>query len=238
MKADKTQKIERFDRAATSEQSDDELTEWSTITMDIPIEAEVDCSDGHCGRSTSVVVNPVTAQITHLAVKDKQDPFAEHLVPIDQVVKATPDHIYLRCTTPDLAGMSDFIQIDYSAASGPYYMYGAEEYMMWPYATPLVPRPVVHLLIPSGELAVRQGAIVRAKDGIAGEVDEFLIDPMSNRIIHLVLREGHVWSRKDVVISVQQIIDIEQDGTVLLRLTRREVEALPAVPARRWHHQN
>jgi|GEM_PF-4607064 len=38
---------------------------------DIPINAKVECTDGPVGRSTNVVINPVTRKVTHIAVKGK-----------------------------------------------------------------------------------------------------------------------------------------------------------------------
>jgi sporulation protein YlmC with PRC-barrel domain len=59
--------------------------------------------------------------------------------------------------------------------------------------------------IPESELAVRHGIPVEAIDGKAGEVDGFAIDPETRRITHLVLREGHLFTKKDVEIPVSEI---------------------------------
>ena len=42
--------------------------------MEIPLNVDVHCSDGHCGRSTYIILNPTTEQVTHLVVKQKQPP--------------------------------------------------------------------------------------------------------------------------------------------------------------------
>jgi len=65
---------------------------------------------------------------------------------------------------------------------------------------------------------------------------EFLIDPANENITHLVLREGHLWSQKDVTIPVSAIDRIEEDA-VYLKLDKHAVEVLPAVPIKRhtWH---
>ena len=46
---------------------------------------------------------------------------------------------------------------------------------------------------------------------------------------HLVMREGHLWGKKDVVIPVSEVDRIEED-TVYLKLSKDEVQALPAIP--------
>ena len=57
--------------------------------MDIPIGAEVECVDGITGRSTQIILNPLTEKVTHIVV---QDGFmgAERLVPIDLITEARP----------------------------------------------------------------------------------------------------------------------------------------------------
>ncbi|KPK14357.1 MAG: hypothetical protein AMK69_28870 [Nitrospira bacterium SG8_3] len=53
-----------------------------------------------------------------------------------------------------------------------------------------------------------------------GPVTEFLVDQTDGHITHLVLREGHMWGRKDVTIPVFQIDRIEEDA-VYLKLNKR-----------------
>lgn len=38
---------------------------------DFPIAAPVECTDGPCGKSTNVIVNPVNRKVTHVVVEDK-----------------------------------------------------------------------------------------------------------------------------------------------------------------------
>jgi hypothetical protein len=47
-------------------------------------------------------------------------------------------------------------------------------------------------------LALSQHDSVEATDGHVGNIAEFLIDPRTDAITHLVLREGHLWGRKYV----------------------------------------
>ena len=51
--------------------------------MDIPLNAQVECVDGVCGRSVYVLLNPVIDQVTHLVVKEDSFPNAEYIVPVD-----------------------------------------------------------------------------------------------------------------------------------------------------------
>jgi uncharacterized protein YrrD len=199
--------------------------------MDIPVNARVICADGPFGRSTYVIIDPATERVTHLVVKGDKTPHTEHLVPIDQVVEATRDSIYLSCTRSRLATMDDFVEHEYVRMDVPSSKYRAGQYLMWPYAPVESEKAVVveHKHIPPGELALHRGARVEATDGRVGRVDEFLVDDKSRRITHLVLREGHLWGQKDVAIPVSQIDRIEEDA-VYLRLDKHSINALPSVP--------
>jgi len=201
--------------------------------MDIPVNADVSCTDGPCGRSTYVIINPTTWQVTHLVVKEKGFPYIERLVPLDRVAETGPHRVRLRCTREELAAMDHFIEIEFLPGSVPFVPYEADEYMTWPYVLPQgMAVPLEHERIPPNELAVRRGARVEATDGRVGVVDEFLVDPANGHITHLVLREGHLWGKKDVTIPVSQIDHIEED-TVYLKLNKQSIEALPAITVRR-----
>ena len=205
--------------------------------MDIPLNAEVHCADGVCGRSTYVVVNPVNEQVTHVVVREEWFPQAEYLVPLDLVTESTSDTIHLRCMKKDLVMQAPFIEVEYVEGDLPGFRYEKGNYMLWPYNIPEEGEviPVETERVPPGALAVRRGAHVRAIDGRVGRVDEFLVDPVSEHITHLILREGHLWGQKDVTIPVSEITLIEED-TVHLKLTKKQIEALPTIPLRRRYN--
>ena len=57
--------------------------------MDIPLNVQVQCADGLCGRSTYVIVNPVTQRVTHIVVEGQRFPHTEHLIPLELVIEKT-----------------------------------------------------------------------------------------------------------------------------------------------------
>jgi sporulation protein YlmC with PRC-barrel domain len=205
--------------------------------MDIPIDAAVECTDGPCGRSTYVILNPVTRNVTHLVVKEKDLLQFERLVPISLVQESTPETVHLRCSQDKLGRLERFIETHFIPVDATYIGNTYEAYegqMMWPYVVPEnVMVPQEEEKVPPGELAVRRGAQVHAIDGHIGRVDEFLVEPESGHITHLVLREGHLWGQRDVTIPVSGI-DRIQEGDVFLKLDRASIEALPSIPIRRW----
>jgi hypothetical protein len=198
--------------------------------IEIPIHAEVVCSDGPAGRSRLVIVNPTTKKVTNVVVKELRDPHTERLVPIRYVIDTDDDRVFLSCTRRDLSKMKEFYHTEFVRAEIPEY---AEcEHLVHAY---VVRRMVAtkSKSIPRGELEIRRAAWVRATNGKVGRVDEFVVEPASANITHLVMREGHLWDQREIAIPISAIDRIEED-TVFLNLDRSEVKALPAVPVKRW----
>jgi sporulation protein YlmC with PRC-barrel domain len=202
--------------------------------MDIPIDAEVFCTDGYCGRSTYVVLKPKTEEVTHLVVKEEESPHKEILIPVTAVAATTPDSINLSYTHDKLAQLQPFIETEYVKVDIPRYAGGVYS-LAGDYYSEQEVLPLRHKLTPAGELAVQWGARVEASDGHVGRVDEFLVDPATERVTHLVMREGHLWGKRDVTIPVSEIDRIDED-TVHLKIDKRGIEALPALPVRRKAH--
>jgi sporulation protein YlmC with PRC-barrel domain len=201
--------------------------------VDIPIGVEVRCTDGLCGRSTYVIIDPASERVTHVVVKQHGGKENEWLVPLDLVAETTPDFIRLSCAKERLATLDPFIETEYIETRAPYMGYGPSDYMMRPYVVPeTLFVPVHHKHIPVHELSVSRGDPVEAKDGRIGRVDEFVVDPANGQITHLVLREGHLWGHRDVTIPVSEIDHIEQDR-VYLNLDKQAVGELPSIPIRR-----
>jgi hypothetical protein len=200
--------------------------------VDLPLDVEVYCADGLCGRSTTVIINPISKEVTHLAVRKSHGAHIEVLVPIDLIIEASPSQIRLSCTGKDLMGLESFIRYEFIESPNPLLGYAPGEMMVWPYVLPEESVAVIeHENLEPGEVAIRRGDLVRATNGRIGRVDEFLVDPVSGHITHLVLREGHLWGQRDVTIPVSQI-DRVAYGTIYLKLTRQDIENLPTIPVR------
>lgn len=208
--------------------------------MEIPLQAQVACADGAFGSSLYVIINPVIDQITHLVVRATGTPHTEYIVPIGTVSTTTDNTIQLRCSKSDLEKMPPFVKTEYIQRKMPAYSgyhggsYGVGAYYYMPYVTSQIPVqvPVEHQQIPAGELAVRRGTHVNATDGHVGHIDEFVIDAQNGHITHLVMREGHLWGQKDVIIPISAMGETDED-TVFLNIDKRQIESLPTVPVKR-----
>ena len=210
--------------------------------MEIPVQAQVECTDGLCGRSVYVLINPVTDKVTHLVVKEAVSD-TEYLVPVEFVTETIAHTIRLRCSKAKLKKMHRFIKttfieekVPYTSLGGGIEMYRGGSYYYLPYVDPemTVQVPVEHKQIPPGELAVHRGTRVEATDGYVGHIDEFVVNPENGHITHLVMREGHLWGQKDVIIPLSAMGETRED-TVFLKLDKHQIESLPTFPMhRRW----
>ena len=88
-------------------------------------------------------------------------------------------------------------------------------------------KPSLSDVVPTGEVAVRRGDAVHAKDGWIGAVDGLVIDPTSDQVTHLILQEGHLSGRKHVAIPIGAANRVEDE--IRVDLTKEEIEALPPV---------
>lgn len=207
--------------------------------MEIPLQASVECTDGVYGRSVYVLINPVSGKVTHLVVKADAWPHTENIVPVEAVSESVADTIMLRCSKAEVAQMEAFVRTEFVEEPIPparpdFASYGMGSYYYWPYvgAPETMMVPVEHQQVPPGELAVRRGDRVKALDGDVGRVDEFVINPENDRITHLVMREGHLWGQRDVLIPLSAIDETKTD-TVTLKLDKSQIEALPTFPVHR-----
>jgi sporulation protein YlmC with PRC-barrel domain len=209
--------------------------------MEIPLNVQVECTDGVCGRSAFVLIDPIADQVTHLVVKEDASN-KEYIVPVDFIAETVTDSIRLRCDRAKLEKMHPFIKTKFieekvpnsNFASGG--TYGLGSYYYLPYVNSEIPvyEAMEQKQIPPGELAVSRGTRVEAKDGFVGKVDEFVVNPKNGHITHLVMHEGHLWGRKDVIIPVSAMGDTHDD-TVFLNLDKHQIESLPIFPLkRRW----
>ena len=208
---------------------------------EIPINATVECIDGPCGKSLAVIVDRETRRVTHFAVEDKSLAHApyQRLVPLDQVAETTAALIRLRCTRDDVDRMVSFIHTRYVfKAHEDYSLYEGGEGPggpgMWgtPSTVGEMATKVEEEAVPAGELAIHYGIAVKAQGHKVGQVDELVVDPDSGEVTHLLMREGHLWGKKDVAVPVSAIGAVDVDE-VVLTIGKKELEALPTMPAKR-----
>ncbi len=201
----------------------------------IPVDAKVECTDGHAGFVSAVVVDPVRQAVTHVVVQTSSD--TDHAVHLDQIARTEHDTIYLNCTLAELHEMHVFTETHYIKTGSPdYSMYQSGAYQS-PYVTNIQEDfvPVEEEQVPPGELAVHRGTKVAATDGNVGVLEEFIIDAKTGKVSHFILRKGHLWGKRDITIPIKAI-DHAEGGTVYLALNKQAINDLPSVSVKRHYH--
>ncbi len=202
--------------------------------LDIRINASVACTDGDAGHIQALVVNPVQKALTHIVVgKHESDQWSQHLVQINVVQEASPDQVQLTCTLAELADMEPFVEHRYigpdeiDSTIPDYVSMEAGEYMS-PYTVDMYQGGIDVGIeaIPHGELAIHRGANVEATDGKIGHVGEFVVEPESGHITHIVLKKGHLWRKREIAVPVSHVRRVLDDD-VFLDLDKDAVNALP-----------
>ncbi len=202
------------------------------ITLVIGSDAR--CSDGFRGEVRSVVVDPVARTATHLVVEPEGRLGLARLVPLD-VVDATTGEIRLRCTEAEfknldpaeetlaefVPGFPDPVQVltpGWKDAGGP---------VVEGRTIPRIPEQETIDIVPPGEVEERRGDHVHATDGDIGQVHALRIDPRNHQVTHVLLKEGHLWARKEVAIPFDKVAGFD-DG-IRLSITKQQVQDLPPV---------
>ena len=200
---------------------------------EIPLKARVECTDGPGGESTTLIVDRAKLTVTHVVVREEKLAHTERLVPAGRVVETTADTIRLNCTVEELHRMPEFLNVEYQEALLP--TYASYDLGMPGYYTESQMVPVVTELVPEGGRSVHPGAPVEASDGHIGELSELLTDPETGQITHLVLREGHLWGKKKVLLPISMVEAATPEGAIRLHADKKTISRLLAVPARQFY---
>ena len=190
------------------------------------------CGDGYRGEVLAVVIDPAARTVTHLAVEPKGRTGLARLVPF-ALVDAAPGAVRLRCTEAEFKDLgaaeetlAEFV-LGYEAPVQllPPGWRGADSPPVDGGTIPRIQEKETIDVIPPGEVEERRGDQVRAADGDIGHLHAVRVDPDSGRLTHLLVREGHVWTRKDAAVPVDAVASF--DGGIRLSLTSRQVRDLP-----------
>jgi hypothetical protein len=204
--------------------------------------ARANCSDGFCGVVSRTILDPAARTVTHLVIGPKHGA-GGRLVPVD-LAEATVGEITLRCTLDQFGRLEPAEEtelVDGGYGGG----YGQAEAvqgygnvgsmgmggsasgmgigMGLGKRTPLV----VEHAVPLGETEVERHESVHAVDGQIGQVEGFVVDPADHKVTHVLLKEGHLWGRREVAIPISAVASV--DAGVRLNITKKQVEDLPPI---------
>ena len=82
---------------------------------EIPLGAEVECLDGPCGKTITIIINPTNKDVTHIVVRDKTlGDEGERLIPIEHLGETTEKKVGLNIRRSEMAGMDPFVKTRYN----------------------------------------------------------------------------------------------------------------------------
>ena len=203
--------------------------------MTFRIGANASCTDGACGQVSRIIVNPVTREVTHLAVDPKQRHGPGRLVPAD-LVDAASGQIRLRCSLAEFRtlrpaeeteGVPDLDPTKHvHARVRKQHGVGGIVWSVRDPDAPQAPQEVTVDYVPPGEIEVHRELTVCATDGDIGQIQGLVVEPGGHQVTHVLLQQGHMRARKEVAIPIGAVTKI---GTMIihLSLTRRQVKDLP-----------
>jgi hypothetical protein len=204
--------------------------------------ARASCSDGVGGEVIRAILDPAARTVTYLVVQPRHHRAAGRLVPAE-LVEAGAGEIRLRCTMAEFDRLQPAEEIelaegvDYGGGYGaPGSVAGYGDVggmgvgasasgmgigMGLGHHAPIITSDNV----PEGESEVARHECVHAVDGQIGQLKGFAVDHDDHQVTHVLLREGHLWGRKEVAIPVSAVASVE-DG-IRLSISKSEVEQLP-----------
>jgi sporulation protein YlmC with PRC-barrel domain len=211
------------------------------MATEFTLGARASCSDGVCGEVVRAILDPATKTVTHLVIEPKHREADGRLVPVG-LVEAGPGEITLRCSIAEFDRLEPSEEIDLAEGLDYTGGYGPDAVMGYGNVGGLgvggsvsgmgigadlghQPAIVASDNVPEGESEVARHERVHASDGEIGALQGFAVDPADHRVTHVLLREGHLWGRKEVAIPVSAVRSVD-DG-IWLSITKKQVEALP-----------
>lgn len=192
--------------------------------------------DGTCGILRRVIVDPDARELTHLVVEPQHGQAAGRLAPIELAVW-TADELQLRCSRKDFDGLDeaderllptgqDATQATLQAL--PFARFGGMSGGMFTSSREegRAAHPIASEVLPVGKAEIRGGDHVYATDGAIGNIKGLMMTLGDHQLTHVLLDEGHIFGKKEVVIPVSAVTGVG-DG-VVLSLTMDQVRDLPA----------
>ena len=176
------------------------------------------CSDGVCGMIRRMILDPDTRTVTHLVIGPRHWSADVRLVPL-ALVDATAGEISVRCTMAEFGRLAPAEEVEVVDDIG------FDPGMGIGMGVGALPQAIIDDTVPPGETDLAPHERVHATDGEIGQIEGFVVNRDDHKVTHLLLKEGHLWGRKEVAIPVSAVASMENG--IRLNITKQEVEDLP-----------
>jgi len=192
--------------------------------VEIPLSADVYCTDGAYGKLVALVSRDDEPRITHLVVAGQSDAEPRRLVPFEHVAAADTSKVQLDVTRDHMVTMNPASQ-----------MTDIYEKMPEPVLDPTMLRSWEHVdhpqiqhaeedLIPPGTVMIDEKTDVSARGGAVGKLSALLVQQATGQIEGVVVHESLLHGGKSVTFPANAI-DRMNGPTVLLTMHKDEITA-------------
>src|SRR5437016_10187040 len=179
--------------------------------MDFRIGRPVMAEDGRAGTLDRLIFDPVADQMLGLVVRQGGLLPRDVVVPLDRVLSANEEEVRVCGTVEEIAALEGFTQAQFTeppeewlppsdfSLSSPSFLFPASPYAVGAFTLPAptsAPADEAEENKPAGSVDLGAATEVVCTDGIAGTVDRVLTEGDSDRVTHLIVRRGALFTRE------------------------------------------
>ncbi|MBC8077787.1 MAG: hypothetical protein H7Y32_17055 [Chloroflexales bacterium] len=192
--------------------------------MELPLSADVYCTDGTYGRLIGLVSRDDEPLITHLVVASESQPEQRRLVPLEHVAGADASKVQLNVSRDQMITMTTATQTT-----------DIYEPMPEPALDPTLIRTFEHVdhphiqyaeqeLLPPGTVTIDDKTDVSARGGAVGKLSSLLLNDGTGAIEALTVHESGLLGGKSITFPASAI-DHVNGPTILLAMSKDEITA-------------
>ena len=187
--------------------------------MNFNIGAKVFCFDEKCGTLDKVVFDSKTEEVTDLIIRKGLLLKTDKIVPIESVLGAGEDAVYLSVDEGELQQFPDYEEVElrvnqFETMSYEDQLWKLNSYGLY-HQEPIIPstKEYVHQGVAPGSAIIERDTPVVNLEGEIGTVDHVLIGQKSHELTHVVVDRGLI--NPAVVIPKSLITEVDQAGILV-----------------------
>lgn len=205
--------------------------------MDIRLGVPVEGTDGRAGKVDRLIYDSAKKEVVGIVVVQGWLLPHDVVVPAHRATSAGEDAVRVNATVEEINAMPAFDLAQYvtppddwippAGIAAATYLFPASPYLVGAFERPITaPDPgEAQLDEAPGQADIGADTEVTCTDGHGGHVDRILTEGDTDRMTHVVVRRGHLFTH-DVVVPADKVARIDAYG-VHLSCTVAELEAMP-----------
>jgi sporulation protein YlmC with PRC-barrel domain len=183
-----------------------------TSVPELSLGAKVRATDGELGTLRALIVDPATGAVSHLAVTNGEVPNSARLVPLGHVAQVDVGHAQLDLSRHEALGCPRLVVPGTIPEAGHHGRDETASAWFLDLASGEYTFALRRRLPTADSVLLARGRHVESGEGDhLGVIDDVVVDAANGTISHLVLTEGHLLGRRQVLIPASRIVEITAD---------------------------